>query len=212
MDLDGFAPGRIPGRVTVVPALSDGVIVLNGYTDSDIAAHLAGEDEEIARHFGPWPQASTEATVRDPFTRWSHGWKTGGPTRAFAAARQQPGGSSADASCACSAMDRLTCPAGPPAASGAAATQPEPWPCSCSTHCPSGSPGLNHTRRRRQPRLPAGVGEGRLPPGQQIHRRQHRHNPVQVRRKTSRARQGSRSPAQGPSRARRQRPADVDQQ
>ena len=69
----------------MVPALSDGVIVLNGYTDSDIAAHLAGEDEGIARHFGPWPQASTEATVRDAFTRWSHDWKTGGPTRAFAA-------------------------------------------------------------------------------------------------------------------------------
>jgi len=59
----------------VVPALSDGVIVLNGYTDSDIAARLAGDDEGIARHFGPWPQTSTEATARDAFTRWSHGWK-----------------------------------------------------------------------------------------------------------------------------------------
>jgi RimJ/RimL family protein N-acetyltransferase len=65
--------------------LTDGVIVLNGYTDSDIAAHLAGEDEGIARHSGPWPQASTEATVRDAATRWSHDWKAGGPTRAFAA-------------------------------------------------------------------------------------------------------------------------------
>lgn len=86
MDPDGFVRARPhTWTVIVVPALSDGMIVLNGFTNSDIAAHLAGEDEGTARHFGSWPQASTEATVRDAFARWSHDWKTGGPTRAFAA-------------------------------------------------------------------------------------------------------------------------------
>lgn len=65
--------------------LTDGVIVLNGYTSDDIAAHLAGEDEETARRFGWWPRASTEATVRDAFGRWASNWETCGPTRAFAA-------------------------------------------------------------------------------------------------------------------------------
>jgi hypothetical protein len=37
--------------------------VLNGFTTVDIAAHLAGEDEETARRFCWWPQTSTEATV-----------------------------------------------------------------------------------------------------------------------------------------------------
>jgi len=34
---------------SVVPVLTGGVIVLNGYTNGDIAAHLAGEVEETAR-------------------------------------------------------------------------------------------------------------------------------------------------------------------
>jgi len=70
---------------SVVPVLTDGVIILNAYTDDDIPAHLAGEDEETARRFGWWPQTSTEATVRDAFSCWAHHWETGGPTRTFAA-------------------------------------------------------------------------------------------------------------------------------
>jgi RimJ/RimL family protein N-acetyltransferase len=70
---------------SVVPVLTDGVIVLNAYTDDDIPAHLAGEDEETARRFGWWPQTSTEATVRDAFNCWAHHWETSGPTRTFAA-------------------------------------------------------------------------------------------------------------------------------
>lgn len=73
-----------PRTVTVIPALHDGVVVLNQYTSNDIAAHLAGEDEETARRFGWWPKTSTEATVRDAFTRWAHDWETSGPTRVFA--------------------------------------------------------------------------------------------------------------------------------
>ena len=71
--------------ISVVPVLTDGVIILNAYTNDDIPAHLAGEDEETARRFGWWPQTSTEATVRDAFSCWAHHWETGGPTRTFAA-------------------------------------------------------------------------------------------------------------------------------
>ena len=71
--------------MTKVPSLTDDVVVLNAYTCADVAAHLAGEDEETARRFGWWPLASTESTVRDAFSRWAHDWETGGPTRTFAA-------------------------------------------------------------------------------------------------------------------------------
>jgi len=77
--------------VTVVPSLTDGVIVLNGFTSDDVAAHLAGEDEETARRFGWWPQTSTEATVRDAFNNWAQSWETAGPTRTFAAREAQTG-------------------------------------------------------------------------------------------------------------------------
>ena len=76
---------------SVVPVLTDGVIILNAYTDDDIPAHLTGEDEETARRFGWWPQTSTEATVRDAFSCWAHHWETGGPTRTFAARQAATG-------------------------------------------------------------------------------------------------------------------------
>jgi len=41
--------------VTVRPDERDGIIFLNRYTNDDIPAHLAGEDEETARRFGWWP-------------------------------------------------------------------------------------------------------------------------------------------------------------
>jgi RimJ/RimL family protein N-acetyltransferase len=82
---------RIPADGSAVPALTDGVIFLNGYTSDDIAAHLAGEDEETARRLGWWPQASTEASVRDAFSRWAHDWDAAGPTRTFAARKAASG-------------------------------------------------------------------------------------------------------------------------
>ena len=75
----------------MLPALHDGVVVLNQYTGDDIAAHLTGEDEETARRFGWWPRTSTPATVRDTFARWAHDWETGGPTRAFATRERATG-------------------------------------------------------------------------------------------------------------------------
>jgi RimJ/RimL family protein N-acetyltransferase len=77
--------------VTVILALHDDVVILNQYTDEDLAAHLAGEDEETARRFGWWPKTSTPATVRDAFAQWAHDWETGGPTRAFATREQLTG-------------------------------------------------------------------------------------------------------------------------
>jgi RimJ/RimL family protein N-acetyltransferase len=77
--------------VAVVPTVTDGVIVLNGYTSDDVAAHLAGEDEETARRFGWWPKTSTEATVRDAFNCWAHSWATEGSTRTFAAREAETG-------------------------------------------------------------------------------------------------------------------------
>ncbi len=72
----------------MIPALRDDVVILNQYTDDDLPAHLAGEDEETARRFGWWPESSTPATIRNTFARWAHDWETGGPVRAFATREQ----------------------------------------------------------------------------------------------------------------------------
>jgi RimJ/RimL family protein N-acetyltransferase len=70
--------------VDVQPTLSDGVIVLDAFTLDDVETHLAGEDEEQARRFGWYPARSTPEGVRAAIIRWQEGWRTGGPTRAFA--------------------------------------------------------------------------------------------------------------------------------
>lgn len=77
--------------MTLIPALHDGVILLNRHTDDDIPAHIAGEDEETARRFGWWPRTSTPVGVKDAFARWASEWETGGPTRTFAAREQATG-------------------------------------------------------------------------------------------------------------------------
>jgi RimJ/RimL family protein N-acetyltransferase len=69
----------------MVPALHDGVIILNGFTDDAAAAHAAGEDDETARRFGWWPEKTTEAGARNAFANWARNWETGGPVRTFAA-------------------------------------------------------------------------------------------------------------------------------
>jgi len=65
--------------------LSDGVLVLDAFTLLDVAAQLAGEDEEHARRFGWYPEHSTEETVRTSILRWQEEWRSGGRTRTFAA-------------------------------------------------------------------------------------------------------------------------------
>ena len=64
-----------------IPSLSDGVIQLRPLTQSDAAAHLAGEDEEMAK----WLSGgrSTPATVKAAIDKFAEQWRTGGPCRAF---------------------------------------------------------------------------------------------------------------------------------
>jgi RimJ/RimL family protein N-acetyltransferase len=66
------------------PRYSDGVVELGQFETSDIAAHLAGEDEETARRFGWWPETSTAETVRRAFEEWAAQWQTDGPIKTFA--------------------------------------------------------------------------------------------------------------------------------
>ena len=67
-----------------VPALTDGTVLLDAFTDADAGAHLAGEDEEHARRFGWYPERSTPQTVAAAFARWAEDWRDDGDTRAFA--------------------------------------------------------------------------------------------------------------------------------
>lgn len=59
-------------------------VVLDQFTDADIAAQVAGEDEDTARRFGWWPRSSTEQTVRRAIEAWAAEWQTLGATRSFA--------------------------------------------------------------------------------------------------------------------------------
>jgi len=65
----------------VIPGLTDGVIQLRPLTQADAAAHLAGEDEEMAK----WLSGgrSTAATVQTAIDKFEEQWRTGGPRRAF---------------------------------------------------------------------------------------------------------------------------------
>lgn len=65
------------------PTLTDGVVTLGPFEPEDLAAHLAGEDDEQRRRFG-FERPSTEETVRAAMLRWRESWRTGGPVRAFA--------------------------------------------------------------------------------------------------------------------------------
>ncbi len=69
------------------PAIQDGVVLLDGYTMSDIEDHLAGEDDEHARRFGWYPNRSTTESVEATVERWGQSWLDQGPVRAFAARR-----------------------------------------------------------------------------------------------------------------------------
>lgn len=66
------------------PTLSDGVVLLDEFGPGDIDAHVANEDEEIARRFGWWPNRSTADHARAAFESWAASWASDGPIRAFA--------------------------------------------------------------------------------------------------------------------------------
>src|SRR5262249_9539647 len=74
--------GNVGGMLT--PVLTDGVVRLSGFTLDDVAAHLANEDDEIARRCGWWPRRSNAENVRAAICRWIDAWATGGATRVFA--------------------------------------------------------------------------------------------------------------------------------
>jgi RimJ/RimL family protein N-acetyltransferase len=69
---------------SLVPRLTDGVVVLDAHRGEDVAAHLAGEDEETAHRFGWWPERSTPETVITAFNEWSDDWALQRSRRAFA--------------------------------------------------------------------------------------------------------------------------------
>ena len=60
----------------MLPALHDDVIVLTGYADQDMPAHLIRADGETAGRPGWRPM--NPASVRDAFARWADEWETGG--------------------------------------------------------------------------------------------------------------------------------------
>lgn len=64
-----------------MPDLTDGVIRLRPLTQADADAHLAGEDDEMAK----WLNGghSTAATVQVAIAKFEAQWSTGGPRRAF---------------------------------------------------------------------------------------------------------------------------------
>ena len=68
-------------KPALIPRLTDGVIRLRPLTQADAAAHLAGEDEEMAK----WLSGgrSTAATVRTAIDRFEEQWYTGGARRAL---------------------------------------------------------------------------------------------------------------------------------
>jgi RimJ/RimL family protein N-acetyltransferase len=70
--------------VAETPALTDGVVILDGFTADDAAAHLAGEDDEHARRFGWYPRRSSEESVRAAITGWQEAWRSDGDARVFA--------------------------------------------------------------------------------------------------------------------------------
>jgi [ribosomal protein S5]-alanine N-acetyltransferase len=70
--------------VAETPALTDGVVILDGFTADDAAAHLAGADEEHARRFGWYPRRSSEESVRAAIIGWQEAWRSDGDARVFA--------------------------------------------------------------------------------------------------------------------------------
>lgn len=70
--------------MSTVPSLTDGVVLLDGHTDADVASHVNGEDDETARRFGWWPNRSTADSVRRTYREWDRAWASGGSPRAFA--------------------------------------------------------------------------------------------------------------------------------
>jgi RimJ/RimL family protein N-acetyltransferase len=70
--------------MALVPTLRGGDVILTAHQPEDVAAHVAGEDEETARRFGWWPLRSTEQSVLAAYKGWAEQWRDDGPRRTFA--------------------------------------------------------------------------------------------------------------------------------
>jgi len=64
-----------------IPSVTDGIIQLRPLTQADATAHLAGEDDEMAK----WLSGgrSTPATVQTAIASFEEQWHSAGPRRAF---------------------------------------------------------------------------------------------------------------------------------
>src|ERR1700739_5033837 len=64
-----------------IPSVTDGIIQLRPLTQADAPAHLAGEDDEMAK----WLSGgrSTPATVQTAIAEFEEQWHSAGPRRAF---------------------------------------------------------------------------------------------------------------------------------
>jgi RimJ/RimL family protein N-acetyltransferase len=71
-------------HIEAVPVLTDDLVRLDAHRESDIPAHIEGEDDETARRFGWWPRRSSEETVRTAYEEWAQEWLTRGNRRTFA--------------------------------------------------------------------------------------------------------------------------------
>jgi RimJ/RimL family protein N-acetyltransferase len=66
------------------PVLTDGTVTLDGFRIADWRAHLAGDDDELARRFGRVPGDLTEDGMRRLIHHWQRGWRREGRVRAWA--------------------------------------------------------------------------------------------------------------------------------
>ena len=145
--------------VTAVPELRSDRIVLNAHNNSEVAAHLAGEDEETARRFGWWPAYSTEETVRGAYANWARNWQEDGPGEGV----RDPGSGALVGGCELRIGPDGTgevsywTHAGKRGGGMRAAL----WPCSPATRPRSASPAWKHT----SPRTTTPHGMSPKPPG-----------------------------------------------
>ncbi len=63
--------------------LTDGVVLLDRFTDADVDALWAGEDNGFARRTGR-PGPFTRRDIADQIRHWQEPWQRGGPGRSFA--------------------------------------------------------------------------------------------------------------------------------
>lgn len=67
----------------VEPLLTDGVVSLRPFAESDVEPYVSQQDAEMARGF-EWAGAATVAEVRAAGERWAESWRTQGVERNFA--------------------------------------------------------------------------------------------------------------------------------